>query len=338
MTEAEAKLAWLPAHVIVVGAARHLGCTPEAAELRIIGAARAGRIKARGAIVGRPVSLLPAAWNGTVDLTGATLRPPGDSCEIENLELCLIDSIAAGLLPAPVERTRWSAAEAIAYLLRGVSLPWEAWQGAGASPAEIRQAEIDLGELAGAGLLPAWGWHPLERRRRRIPADHFRDEMIGYKAIPVSVAHRPKVIVRADGNIGTSPLQRSADYRGPRWERIEFDSAALRRARSRPLAPAADAEDQDGAATAAAAGTKPKKRRGTRGPPPKARERVKTAMKNDIRAGRLTIKEGRLFRGGYRVLQKELTAEYACSTGTLRDAQDLALLELKSELETPTKL
>jgi hypothetical protein len=54
-------------------------------------------------------------------------------------------------------------------------------------------------------------------------------------ALPVSVAHRPKVIVDRAGYVTTWPRQRSADYRGPRWEAIEVDSAALRQVRPRPL-------------------------------------------------------------------------------------------------------
>jgi hypothetical protein len=359
VVEATATIPWLPAHEAVVGVARHLRCTPEAAELRIVGEGKAGRIKARGAIEikacgaieGRQVSLLPAAWHGTIDLTGATMRPPVASYEITNVELCLINLIATGLQPAPAEKARWPAAEAIVYLVTGVPLSWPAWQGAGASPAEITQAEIKLGEVIRAGV-PAWGWpRPSARgkKKQRIPAAHFDPEMIENKALPVSVARPSKVIVRIDGTVGTAPPQRSADYRGPHWEGIEFDSAALRQARRWPTQ-AADAGDQDRAATAAAAGTKPKKRHGTRpekqrgtrgplrGPLPKTTERVVTAIKDDIRAGRLTIKEGRLFKGKHRALQKELMADYRCGTGTLRNAQDIALSELKSEPETPTKL
>jgi hypothetical protein len=93
------------------------------------------------------------------------------------------------------------------------------------------RGEIDLGQAISEGV-PAWGWHPLERRRKRIPSDHFRAEMIERKGVlPVSVAHQPKVVVDTHGSITTSPRQRSADYRGPRWEAIEIDFAALRQAR-----------------------------------------------------------------------------------------------------------
>ena len=236
MIEATAKISgWLPSREGAALVAHHLGCMPEAAQLQIIGEGKDGWIKAWGLTVeGWPVSPLPAAWNGMIDLAGATMKLPDVSYVITNLQLCCIDLVAAGLLPAPAEKARWPAAEAIAYSVTGVPLPWETWQGAGVSPAEIEQAEIDLGEAILAGV-PAWGWHPLERRRKRIPSDHFRAEMIERKEVlPVSVTRLLKVVVRIDGTVGTSPLSRITEYSGPRWKAIEVDSAALRQARPRP--------------------------------------------------------------------------------------------------------
>jgi hypothetical protein len=234
--EATAKIpGWLPSREGVALVAHHLGCMPDAAQLQIIGEGKDGWIKAWGLTVeGWPVSPLPVAWNGMIDLAGATMKLADVSYVITNLQLCFIDLVAAGLLPAPAEKARWPAAEAIAYLVKDLPLPWGAWQGAGASPAEIEQAEIDLGEAILAGV-PAWGWHPLERRRKRISSDHFRAEMIERKEVlPVSVTRLLKVVARIDGAVGTSPLSRIAEYSGPRWEAIEVDSAALRQARPRP--------------------------------------------------------------------------------------------------------
>jgi hypothetical protein len=268
MNAAPVYIPWLPLPEAVAGVARHRGCTPEAAKLQIVGEGKGGRIKARGTIKGRSVSLqivgkgkggrikargvikdqsegwgfpdiagdcflawvspLPGAWNGTIDLAGATMKPPEVSYEIADLELCFIDLIAAGLLPAPAERARWPAEEAIAYLVKGVPLPWGAWQGASASPAEIEQAEINLGEAIRAGV-PAWGRPRPFAQKEPIPADNFDPEMIEDKRPPV--AHRSKVIVDRAGYVTTWPRQRSADYRGPRWQAIEVDSAALRQAR-----------------------------------------------------------------------------------------------------------
>ena len=77
VTEAVAKLSpWLSSREAVARVARHLGCTPEAAELQIVGKGKAGRIKARGVVEDQPVSPLPADWNGLVDLAGTTMNPP----------------------------------------------------------------------------------------------------------------------------------------------------------------------------------------------------------------------------------------------------------------------
>ena len=262
MIGAAAKLSsWLSSREAVARVARHLGCTLEAAERQIVDAGRGGRIKARGVVANQPARV---DWNGRVDLAGTTMKPPEVAYEITNLELCYIDLVAAGLLPAPAEKAWWSAAEAIAYLVKGVPLPWAAWQGAGASPAEIEQAQIDLGELIGVGVVPAWGRPSPRARKEQIPTDDFHADMIEEKA--PRAGRRPKVVVRIDGTVGTSPPQRSADYRGPRWEAIEVDSAALRHARPRPLTtqaeptPAADFEDHGEAAATVAetAGTQPK--------------------------------------------------------------------------------
>ena len=173
MTEAAAKLSsWLSSREAVDCVARHLGCALEAADRRIDDVGRGGRIQARGVVAGQPVLVLPADWNGRVDLAGTTMKPP-EGAEITNLELCYIDLIAAGLLPAPAAKAWWSAAEAIAYLVKGVPLPWEAWQRAGASPAEIEQAEIDLGaEILARGCRRRAGQAP-SRRSGRYPPTTF---------------------------------------------------------------------------------------------------------------------------------------------------------------------
>ena len=140
---------------------------------------------------------------------GMIARDPGHSrVRSPNVELCFIDLVAADLLPAPAERARWSAAEAITYLVKGVPLPWKEWQRAGATAPEIERAEIDLAQAVSEGV-PAWGWHPLKKRRKQIPSDHFRDEMIENKTLPVSVARPPKVVVDCAGCVTTAPRQNS---------------------------------------------------------------------------------------------------------------------------------
>jgi len=62
MTEAAASLPWLSSREAVTRAGRHLGCTPEAAELQI--KEKADRIAARGVIDGWWVPV-PAPWSET---------------------------------------------------------------------------------------------------------------------------------------------------------------------------------------------------------------------------------------------------------------------------------
>jgi hypothetical protein len=88
-------------------------------------------------------------------------------------------------------------------------------------------------------------------------------------------------------------------------------------------APAEGVEDRAGAATAAAAetaGIQPKKRRGTRGPLPEKRDDVADEIRDDIRAERFTMREGRLYKDSRRVSQKKLTERYDCGKSTLLDA------------------
>jgi hypothetical protein len=123
---------------------------------------------------------------------------------------------------------------AIAYLAKGVPLPWKQWQGEGSSEAEIEQTEIDLTEAIRAGV-PAWGRPRLYAPKEQIPIDDLDPKMIKAKRTPVSVPHRPQVIVSRHGNVTTLPRQRSADYQGPPWSDIEVDAARLRKARPRPV-------------------------------------------------------------------------------------------------------
>ena len=224
MDEAAAKIAWLPLRAGIGPIARHLGYPTENARLRIIRYVKARRIRMRYRT--DEGLLVYATGHGEIDWSD------------ESIELCLDNLIETDLLPAPgrperlEERARQPADRAIAYLITGYLVEWGDW-----TPEMIRereQAETDLGQAISEGV-PAWGWHPLERRRKRIPSDHFRAEMIERKEVlPVSVTRLLKVVARIDGAVGTSPLSRIAEYSGPRWEAIEVDSAALRQARPRP--------------------------------------------------------------------------------------------------------
>jgi len=209
--------------------------------LQIVGAGKGDRLKAPGVIKGphaswgfpispndvasdceAPVSPLPTAWNGTIDLAGAAMKPPDVLYQIINLELCFIELITASLLPAPAEKARWSAGEAIAYWVKGVPFPWKEWQGAGALAGEIEQAEIVLGELIGADQVLAWGRLSPEGPMEPLPGSDLRIPGFRWR-------------VSLNGDLGTSPPGRLAVFEGRRWYGIEVDSATVRQARPRPL-------------------------------------------------------------------------------------------------------
>jgi hypothetical protein len=210
-------LPWLPMRVVVDHVARHLSCTPEDAWLRIVQAGEARRIKACSLTVeGWPVSLLPAAWRG-ID---------GDA----DVDLRLDALIAAGLLPAPAEPVRWSAQEAIAYIIEGMPLEGKEWTAEMVRQTE--RGEIALGGVIGADQVPAWGRRSRFKPLERIPYGDFRAEMVERKVAPISAV---EVVVRVDGSLGVSPAHRLADYRGPPWSAIECAAAELRRARPEPL-------------------------------------------------------------------------------------------------------
>ena len=106
----------------------------------------------------RPVSPLPAAWNGTVDLASATMRPPGASYEITNVTLRFGDLVAQRLLAAPaLGRARWSAAEALAWIIMGVPLALEEWAGLFELGGGMEQAGKELASMIGEDRVPAWG-------------------------------------------------------------------------------------------------------------------------------------------------------------------------------------
>jgi hypothetical protein len=77
---------------------------------------------------------------------------------------------------------------------------------------------------------------------------------------------------------------------------------------------------------------KPRGTRGTRGPLPEQTDRVANKIRDDIRAKRFTMREGRLFKDSRREPQKNLMEDYGCGKSTLLDALSLVW----SEFETPT--
>jgi hypothetical protein len=233
MIEAETRIPWLPSREAVARAAHHLGGTPEAAELGIVGKGKAGLIRARGVIEDRAVSPLPAAWNGAIDLAGTTMRPPGASYEITNVELCFGDLVAEGLLTTPaLGRAWWSAAEALAWIIISVPLAWKEWAGLHELGGGAEQAGKELARIIGEDRAPAQGRRSPQGPMEQMPGSDL--------CIPGFTW-----VIRPDGAQGTSPPGRLAVFlgapRGPAeperrcWYGIEVDAAALRGARSSPL-------------------------------------------------------------------------------------------------------
>jgi hypothetical protein len=235
VTEAVAKLSsWLSSREVVGSVARHLGCAPEAAELQIVGKGKAGLIRARGVIEDRPVSPLPAAWNGTIDLASATMRPPRASYEITNVTLCFGDLVAQRLLTTPASgRAWWSAAEALAWIIIGVPLALEEWAGLHELGDGMEQAAKELARMIGEDRVPAQGRKgSLQGPIEQMPGSDLRVPGFTW-------------VVRPHGDLGTSPPGRLAAWasllpspEGRRWYGIEVNAAALRQAWPKPVAPA----------------------------------------------------------------------------------------------------
>jgi hypothetical protein len=246
---------------------------------------------------------------------------------------------------------RWSADQMLAWHLVKQPLKWRDWTEE--MHREMPRAQLELKKELGDEKRKAWGIRPGSIEPEQISGKLFRS----------SAEFAAIVVVDPGGYLAPlDPRDQQAfqefkdKYNVPEWRDIEFDpvdetkqespepppnSAANDVERMAP-APAADAEDQGGAAAAAAEtagtqpkerrGARPKKRRGTRGPPPETTERVVNEIKDDIRAGHFIMRERHLFDGERRALQKELLAKYGCGTSTLLDALGIVW----SELETPT--
>lgn len=238
MTEAELTIPWLALCEAVTRVAHHLGYPAENALLRIIRKAKVRPVRARGR----------TAEGGSEGWSLSPLSFEGYAIALDSdVELCLDDMIAAGLLPAPgepegpAERAWWPAVEAAAYRIKGAPIEWGDWTPEMVSKKE--QAEIDLSEDIAAGV-PARGRKSPGAPLDLIPASDLRPDMANTKGVPVNPLRPPKVVVRVDGTLGISPPHRG-DYIGPPWRSIEIDSAALRQARPKPLIacdPAAPAE------------------------------------------------------------------------------------------------
>jgi hypothetical protein len=270
VAEDEITIAWLPLRVAAGCVAIYLRCAEEDARLRIGRKAEDGLVRARGiSSDGYPVSLLRYIWRGRIDWDAGSLKPEITNAayslppyEVANVELCFADLVATHLLTTTaLGRARWSAAEALAWIIIGVPLEWKEWFGLPELAQHMEEAEIILGEAICDGV-PAWGRPSHHARKEQIPADDFNADRIETMVIPLPsgyVALSPpeiaqswprgtepprlpdptpmaaQVVVRVDGTVGTWPVYKAADYKGPPWSAIEVDSARLKQVRPRPL-------------------------------------------------------------------------------------------------------
>jgi hypothetical protein len=247
VAKAEITIAWLPLRAAAGYVASYLGCAEESIRLRIDRKVEARRVRARGVTSeGYPVSLLPASWpeidwgaeSLKLEPTNAALRAQLAKAEIQlsyevtNVELCYADLVATELLTTTaLGRARWSAAEALAWMIIGVPLRLKEWAGLPELGDGMEQAGIDLASAIGEDHVLAWGsLNPLGPMEQ-MPGGDLR--------IPGFVW-----VVYPDGTLGTSPPGRLAVFRTAQyeqglkeercWYRIEVDSA-VRQVFPRPL-------------------------------------------------------------------------------------------------------
>jgi hypothetical protein len=212
VAKAKARISWLTLREVVASVARHLGCTPDDAELRIVEKGKGGLIRACGLTVeGWPTSPLPAAWRRGIDWDAGSLP----SCGIANITLRHDDLIAEDLLPGRSEvRNGWLAAQTLAWIIRREAV-WTPEMGK-----EIRSAQLRLSEAIAARRINLWGRRPGSPQREPISNDLFS-------------LSKYKVIVTLDGKLSTEPLHKrhrfEADFeKDSGWHDIIFAEDEIR--------------------------------------------------------------------------------------------------------------
>jgi hypothetical protein len=126
--------------------------------------------------------------------------------------------------PGIARLPRWSAAQALAYVIVGTPLKWKEWfPRAGILGPQIKRAGEKLGEAIGNGQVEAWGRpNSPDEEMEPIPSSDFRPRGFVW-------------MVQPDGDMATWPPGRLATYRGRRWYAIEFDPEGIKQAVSVPL-------------------------------------------------------------------------------------------------------
>jgi len=119
---------------------------------------------------------------------------------------------------------RWSAAQALAWIIRKKPLELREWlteMGPGIEPAGKM-----LAETISAGDVRAWGRAKPHACLEQMPGDQFRISGL-------------TLIVSPHGDLATSPAWKLFTYEAPRWQDIEFDADEIRRAFPKPPPPSA---------------------------------------------------------------------------------------------------
>lgn len=114
---------------------------------------------------------------------------------------------------------RWSAAEALSWIIRQEPLELRNWTNA--MGPEIEPAAINLGRAIGAGQVSAWGRMKRHGSLKQIPGGDFRITGL-------------TLIVGPHGELTTSPRRKFSTYEGHKWHDIEFDPGDIKREWPKP--------------------------------------------------------------------------------------------------------
>jgi len=114
---------------------------------------------------------------------------------------------------------RWSAAQALAWIIRQTPLELNEWTSE--MGPEIEPTGIRLSRAIGSDQIHAWGRPKPHALQEQIPSDQFR--------IPGL-----RLIIGPHGDLATSPRHKLSTYEGRQWHAIEFDAEQIKRAFPKP--------------------------------------------------------------------------------------------------------
>lgn len=118
---------------------------------------------------------------------------------------------------------KWSAAEALGWILNQRPVKYGHWPSEMWSDPALSRAEMGLAEAISDERVTAYGKLIEHRSRIRdgemvvVPSDRFRIQGMPF-------------IVDAHGDMATRPVAAIAKYRGPLWAEIEFDAEEIQAA------------------------------------------------------------------------------------------------------------